>query len=49
MLGIIRHIGMIQMYRNDTNALGMMQLTRPLELRLRLEVKIHNGLKVCCT
>ena len=33
---IIRRIGMIQMYQNDTNVSGMMQVTRLLRLRLRL-------------
>ena len=33
---IIRRIEMIQMYRDDTNISDIMQVTRPLRLRLRL-------------
>ena len=33
---IIRHIGMLQLYQDNTNPLGMMQITRPLRLKLSL-------------
>ena len=43
----MRHI------RDDINALGMMQVAKPLELRLkmrlRLEFEVCNSLKVYCT
>ena len=43
MSGIIRRI------EDDTNILGIMQVTKPFGLRLRLrskvEVEVHNGLK----
>ncbi len=44
---------MIQIYRDDINILRMMQVTKPLGLRLRLrlmlEVEVRNGLKVYYT
>ncbi len=44
---------MMRRIRDDTTILGMMQVTRPLELRLRLkemlDVEIHAGLKASCT
>ncbi len=36
-------------YWDDTNVSGVMQVTRPLRLRLRLEVEVCNGLKTCYT
>ncbi len=43
----MRYIG------DDMNISRMMQLMKPLELRLRLRsmlgVEVHNGLKTCCT